>query len=245
MKTKAYHAFAQKLIYFDDDLDLIDVLRAGVVNGDLTDNESKLVLKNVDPQKHTHIARRKNADGSRMQVINHLRATLYAGYVKDAYEEVTHHLRTVLKKAAENGFDAGRIIGEHSCKFDAKLILAAGNWNAVAGLVSDSVFQSLEAEQSTLKLLQKVSSKLALGVDPALIEAALPYLEVRHFLVHTDGFLPADFIAKNPAIATKNGYVQLDFKFVNELREAVKKLVKAFDEKVIAANLLQPADLQP
>lgn len=245
MRTKAYHSFEQKLIYFDDDIDLIDVLRAGVVKGDFTEKGSKLLLKNIDPTKHTHIARRKNSDGSRMLVINHLRATLYAGYVKDVYEEVTHYLRTILKKAAENGFDAGRIIGEHSCKFDARAILSAGNWNAVAGLVADSVFQSLEAEQSTLKLLQKVSNKLALGVDPALITTALPFLEIRHFLVHADGLLPADFIADNPGITTKESYVQLDFKFVNGLRESVKKLVKAFDEKIVAANLLQAADLQP
>lgn len=245
MRTKAYHAFEQKLIYFDDDLDLIDVLRTGVINGDLTDTGSRSLLKNVDPLKHTHIARRKNVDTSRTQVINHLRGTLYAGYIKDVYEEVTHYLRAVLKKAAVNGFDAGRIIGEHSCKFDARTILAAGNWNAVAALVADSVFQSLEAEQSTLKLLQKVSNKLALGVDPALIDAALPYLEVRHFLVHTDGLLPAEFIAQNPFISTRKSYIQLDFKFVNGMREAIKKLVKDFDDKVVAADLLHPADLQP
>lgn len=245
MKTKAYHAFEQKLIYFDDDIDLIDVLRAGVVNGDLTEKGSKLVLKNIDPKKHTHIARRKNADGSRTQVINHLRATLYAGYVKDVYEEVTHYLRTMLEKAAENGFDAGRIIGEHSCKFEAKVILAAGDWKTVARLVADSVFQSLEAEKSTLKLLQKVSSKLALDVDPKLIEATLPFLEIRHFLVHSDGLLPKEFIKQHPIIATKNDHVQLDFKFVHGMRESVKRLIKAFDEKVVAANLLQAADLQP
>ena len=245
MTTKAYHAFKQKLFYFDYDLDLIDVLCTSVRKGELSDEESKFVLRNVDPKKHISIVRRQNRDTSRTAVMNHLRATLYSGYVKDVYEEVTHYLRTVLEKAAENGFDAGRIIGEHSFKLDARAVLATGNWAAVATLIADSVFQSLEAEQSTLKLLQKVSIKLNLGVSDALIDAALPYLEVRHFLVHTDGLLTSEFIKKNKKIKTRKRYVQLDFKFVAGMREAVKELVEEFDKKVIAANLLKPKDLHP
>jgi hypothetical protein len=245
MRTKAYHAFEQKLIYFDDDLDLIDVLRTSIVNGDLTDADSKQVLKNVDPQKHTHISRRKNGDGSRKAVINHLRGTLYSSYFKDVYEEVTHYLKTILEKSAENGFDSGRIIGEHTCKFDAKAILEAGDWKSITTMIADSVFQSLEAEKSTLKLFQKISNKLALNIDQKLIDAALPYLEVRHFLVHADGLLPQDFVDNNPGISVKNGFVQIDYKLVNGLRKTVKELIKAYDEKVIAGQLLKAEDTQP
>jgi hypothetical protein len=40
MKTKNFHSFQQKLSYFDDDIELIDVLRIGVLSGDLTDDQS-------------------------------------------------------------------------------------------------------------------------------------------------------------------------------------------------------------
>lgn len=65
LRSKAYHAFTQKLSYFDDDLELMDVLHKAVISGDLTDQGSQHVLKHVDPAEHTHIARRKNSDGSR------------------------------------------------------------------------------------------------------------------------------------------------------------------------------------
>lgn len=244
MRTEAYHSFESKLFYFDDDIDLIEVVRLGILNGDLTDNASRFALKNIDPAKHRHIKRRKNSDGSRQLLANHLRQTVYSSYVKDIYEEVTQYLKTILEKAAENGFDSGRLIGEHSTKLDAKAVLSAGTWPEVARLITDSVFQSLEAEKSTLKLLEKVSTKLALAVDENLIKAALPYLEVRHFLVHVDGKIPAQFKKDNPEIPIKAGHIKLNYKFVSELRIAVKNLIKDYDEKVIAANLLKPEDIR-
>lgn len=245
MRTKAFHAFEQKIIYFDDDIAVIDIIRTNVINGELTDKKSNHVLKNLDKDKHHHLTRRRNSDASRKLLINHLRQTVYSSYVKDLYEEVTHYLRTILEKSAANGFDAGRIIGEHSVKFDAKAILAAGDWKSVARLITDSVFQALEAEKSTLKLFEKISNKLALGVDEGLINSALPYLEVRHYLVHADGKAPGDFKCKYPDIQIQNGYFLLNYNFVENLKTNTKNLVKAFDDAVVAKHLLKDEDLQP
>jgi hypothetical protein len=245
LRTKAFHAFEQKLIYFEDDIELIDVIRTSVINGDLTEKESHNVLKNIDPTLHAHISRRKNSDGSRKLIVNHLRSTLYSAYVKDVYEELTAYLRTILRQAAENGFDAGRIIGDHSIKLDAKSVLEEGNWENVARLITDSVFQSLEAEKSTLKLLKKIAAKLAIKIDDSLIETVLPYLEVRHFLVHSDGKVSKEFIKKYPHIKRNNEDVRLSYQFISTLRDSIKNLVVAYDKEVIAANLLKAEDTQP
>ncbi|BBT96090.1 hypothetical protein WP8W19C03_27840 [Aeromonas veronii] len=244
MRSKAFHDFESKVGYFDDDIDLVEVVRLGIINGDLTDNSSSYVLKNIDPVIHKHIKRRKNSNGSRELLANHLRQTVYSSYVKDIYEEVTLYLKTILENAAENGFDSGRIIGEHSTKIDAKTILAAGSWREVAHVITDSVFQSLESEKSTLKLLEKISNKLALGVNDNLINDALPYLEVRHFLVHTDGKIPEKFKRDNPHISIKAGHVKLDYEFVSDMRDKVKRLIKEYDEKVVSANLLKQEHLR-
>jgi len=245
MRSKAYHAFTQKLSYFDDDLELMDVLYKAVTNGDLTDQRSQHVLKHVDPATHTHIVRRKNSDGSRKIVINHIRSTLYSSYVKDIYEELTHYLRTVLTQASRNGFNSGRLIGEHSFKIDAKAVMELGSWDQVCQMVTESIFQSLEAERSTLKLLEKMATKLALNVDHQLISSALPYLEARHFLVHTDGKVTQDYINTYPQIQIKDGYVALNFAFIEGLRSSVKALVADYDKEVINGNLLKAEDTQP
>ena len=224
---------------------LASILHKAVISGDLTDPASQHVLKYVNPAEHTHIARRKNADGSRQAVVNHIRSTLYSSYVKDIYEEITHYLRTILAQASKNGFNSGRLIGEHSFKMDAKAVMELGNWNQVCQMVTESVFQSLEGEKSTLKLLEKMATKLALNVDHQHIDDALPYLEARHFLVHTDGKVTQEYINTYPQIYIKDGYVALNFTFITGLRASVKALVAEYDREVINSNLLRPEDTQP
>ena len=202
-------------------------------------NEATTILTNTD------ITRRKNSNGSRNLIVNHLRCTLYSAYIKDIYEELTIYLRTILTKAAENGFEAGRIIGEHKIKLDAKSILEKGNWEEISEMISNSIFQSLESERSTLKLIKKISTKLSLNIDDELINEAIPYLEVRHFLVHNDGKLTQEFIDKYPEIRHNNGNIQLSYRLISCLKDAVIKLVAAFDKEVIDSNLLKDEDTQP
>jgi hypothetical protein len=244
MKTKAFYSFEQKLSYFDDDIELIDVLRAGVLNGDLTDPNSNKLLRHIDPDRHKHIARRRNSEGSRRNTINHLRSSIYSSYVKDVYEEVTEYLKQILEQASKNGFNSGRIIGEHSFKMDAKSVLELGDWDSVCRKVSESVFQNLESEKSTLNLLSKMASKLALDIDQQIIDSALPYLEVRHFLVHTNGKLSQEYIAKYPHIPRNNGMVILDYRLISNTRDSVKALISAYDQEVVDKNLLAPEDLR-
>ena len=112
MPSKAFHSFDSKMAYFNDDIELIDVLRTAVLDGDLTDPNTNRLLKHVDPNRHRHIARRQNSDGSRRNTINHLRASVYSSYLKDLYEEVTEYLRAILNQASLNGFNAGEIRGQ-------------------------------------------------------------------------------------------------------------------------------------
>lgn len=243
MMTKAYHAFKTKVAYFNDDIELVDVLRIGILKNEMSDLASKHVLKNVDPVEHSHLARRANSDGSRRLIIDHLRQTLYTAYVKDIYEEVTIYLKMLLEKAAQNRFDAGRIIGEHKVQLDASKVLATGNWESVAQFITDSVFQSLEGERSTLKLLEKISNKLNLSIDMKIISDTLPFLEVRHYLIHCDGKIPSEFKAKYPSIKCKSGYVILDKPFINNFKNQVTHLIDEFEGKVVAASILRPEDL--
>lgn len=246
MKSKAFHAFEQKLIYFEDDLELVDVLKINIEKGELTDNICHRVLKHVDNTKHSHIARRKNSDSTRKQIINHLRATLYSAYVKDVYEELTEYLRTILEQASEKGVDAGRVIGEHSVKIDAKKVLEAGSWTNVTRLIAESIFQSLESEKSTLKLIEKVSNKLALGVNKQLIEDAIPYLEVRHFLVHADGEVSDQFKRDYPHIKINNkNKVSLTSDFIKDLKRKVTALLQEFDKEVIRNDVIGSSYVQP
>lgn len=237
MTTKAYHAFSTKLEYFSDDIDLIDVLKTNVKVGNLNDENN--IFKEVK-SRHMSLARRQNTSKSRELVINHLKQTVYSAYVKDIYEEVTHYLREILRNAAESGFESGRLIGEHSLKIDAQNILSQGNWESIVELITNSVFQTLENERSTKKLLESMNKKLNLNVDMNIIKKTIPYLEVRHFLVHSDGKIPIDFKTNNPFIQTnRKGYIILDYDFIKTFTLKVKTLIKQFDNNILSTQLLK------
>ena len=246
MGSKARQSFDTKVRYFLDDIELLDVLRTAVLKDDLTGMNSQHVLARVDPERHSHLKRRANRDGSRKLVINHLRSTIYGSFVKDVYEEVTHYLKTILKQAARSGFDGGRIIGEHSFTTDARALIRMGNWEAVCEHVAESVFRSLENERSTVQLLRKMSKKLGLEVPNHLIDDLAPYLEVRHFLVHSDGHANPDFRNTNASFRyTSDGKVVVNYQFVIELREKSQALIETFDKAVLANNLLADEFTQP
>lgn len=244
-KSKALHAFERRLDAFNDDIELVDILRSRVIGGVLSEDASEKILSGLEPSIHIHLSRRRNSQGSRTIIANHLRNTVYSSYVKDVYEELTNYLRTILVQAAKKGADPGRLIGEHSFKADAKTVFELGSWPKVCQWVSESIFQSLETERSTLKLLQKMANKLALTIDPARINSALPYLEVRHFLVHADGALPSDFTQQYPYIPHRSGNIDLNYEFILNFRREIKALVRTYDQEIVRNQLLADADIQP
>ncbi|MCA4023762.1 hypothetical protein [Vibrio vulnificus] len=245
MRSKAFHSFESKMAYFDDDIEFIDVIRLNVNAGAMTDDSSQSVFDKVSSTRHTHLSRRRNSDGSRKLVVDHLRATVYSAYIKDVYEEVTEYLRTILEQAAEKGFESGRLIGEHSFKMDAKEVLSAGNWQHVSKKIADSVFQALEAEKSTLKLIEKFVNKLALSIDKQLINDALPYLEVRHLLVHADGRASDEFKNKYSSIRLRRDNVFINYVFIDRMRKAVMPLIAAIDAEVISNDIIESRYTQP
>ena len=246
MHSKARHSFDTKVEYFLDDIELIDVLRTSVSRNDLTDTDSQYVFARVDPGRHSHLKRRANSGGSRELAINHLRSTVYGSFVKDVYEEITHYLKTILKQAARSGFDGGRIIGDHTFPTDARALIRMGNWEAVCEHVAQSVFRVLENERNTVRLLQKMSKKLGLEVPDHLIDELGPYLQVRHFLVHSDGQANSHFRNKNTSFRyTREGKVVVNYRFVIALKEKSQGLIEAFDTALIANNLLADEFTQP
>lgn len=244
MATKSLHTFRTRLAYFDDDIELIDVLRLSVINGDISTKGSDYILDRINPDIHKHLSRRKNSDGARKLISSHLRKTLYSAYIKDIYEEVTEYLRSILRFSAEKGLNSGRLIGEHSFKVDGKAILELKNWDNVCSFVAENVFQSLEAERSTLKLLDKIASKLDLKVDKNKILLAIPYLEVRHFLVHSDGKLSDAYIAEHPHIIHNDKYLRLNYTFITQFRKTVSDLVEDYDRAVLEADIIDKKHLQ-
>lgn len=156
------------------------------------------------------------------------------------------YLADVLHLAAKHGIDPERFIGEHNVEFDAVELLNAKTWPVVVRLISDKLFRALENIRDTKKLLKRMDAKLGLEIDNSKIDAALPYFEIRHLLVHADGKVDARFAAAFPKFKLLPGSkVDLNVNLVRSARKAVFALLKEFDDKVIASGVVARADCSP
>lgn len=246
MKTKSHVRFFSRAAHLDADLELADVFKIAIGQGALTDNHGPYLFDHVNAQQHPRLASRVSSAHNRTLVANHLKATLCGSFLKDIYEDMTQYLLEILEAAARHGLDPNRLIGEHKVSFEANDILAAGSWPNVVRMVSLSVFRKLEGERSTKSLLQKINTKLGLGVVQATIDATLPYFEIRHLLVHTDGKADQKFCDAFPTFGATAGHrISLDHGILQDARAAIFALINEFDQKIVANNVVAASELQP
>lgn len=244
-KSKAFYAFEQRIMYFDDDLELMDIIGISVKKGLLSSPNQNTIFTMLNENLHSHIARRSNSNNSRKAVILHLKQTLYSSYIKDLYEEFSLYLKTILQNVAISCKDNSivnpeRIIGKNlKSSFTAEQLLNCGSWKNVVDLIIDTLFQSLESEQSTKKLIMQFNKKLDIDIDEGLINDVMPYLDTRHILVHSDGKPNEDFLNRYTSITIDiNGYIKLSMIFCKEMKEKLLLLSQKIDEQIVTKGIL-------
>lgn len=246
MKTKSNVRFFSRAAHLDVDLELADVVRASVAKGMLSKSGGPYVFDMVDNQKHPRLAGRANTSQSRKLAVAHLKTTLFEAFLKNIYEDATQYLVEVLQAAARNGLDPNRLVGEHKVTFEANNILQMGSWDKVVSAVAESIFRRLENEKSTKDLLLKINSKLDLGVSQDIIDAALPYLEIRHLLVHGDGRVDKKFCTSFPEFNVPIGSkIKLEYSLIKSARDNVCALISEFDNKIVSKSVVSQSEMQP
>ena len=245
MKSKYLATYLNHISNLSADIEFADVINISLNEGRLHDDAAELIFHDVKVDKHELLKKRKNTGKSRILVIRHLKATLYIAFIKEIYEEVTLYFKGLLKIAITNGIPTERIVGEHKVNFNSIDILQRRSWDAVVDYVIDSIVQQLENERSTLALIKKMNCKLNLSVDESIINNALPYLEVRHLLVHMDGKANSEFKTNNPNFTyDENDRISLDFDHIIKTRDVINELIKEFDKKAIGASLIPLSEQQ-
>ena len=241
MKTKAYFRFQQRCDYYESDLELCELLIQRFL--DLPDSTQKLaVALGSTNAQHPKLGQR-NTLRSRQIRGGHLKRTLAASFVKDLYEDFVEYISEVMLRAAEKGVEPSRFVGDAKFELKASEILALGSWDNVVSLISKKVFRALEGERSTIELIRKAAGRLGLKLDQAIVEAAMPYLEARHLLVHQDGRADNNFRHKYPNIAVRDDKITLDRAFLSAAQSAIDALAREIDREIIAANLIRPEQL--
>jgi hypothetical protein len=242
MATKAYRRFVQRTEDYNSDLELCDLL---VRQFFVAQNSQVTVAEALGSSnlQHPHLGRRQNSKQSRNIVGYHLKATLYAAFIKDLFEDFSEFLSETLTKAAMKGIDPARFIGNVKLEIHAADILGAGNWDAVVRMISDALFRKLENERNTKDLIEKASVRIGLHLDASTLSAAMPFLDARHMLVHRDGKTDEKYRHDYPNVRVRSDKIVVDLQFVSAAKNSVMALAEHIDDSVIARNLVRTQDM--
>lgn len=168
--------------------------------------------------------------------------TAVSAYIKDIFEELTAYLKSLLYEAAllsKERSKAQRLLGEHRVNFSAADILLYQSMDDLVMKIAEDIIQALESERSTKTLITKICNKIDLSVNKSKIEEALPYLELRHKLVHTDGKADDDFISSYPMFTyDEKKYITLNYSVILNAKEKITGLVLEMDEAAIQKGIL-------
>ena len=91
--------FQNRLISFEQDIDLVDIICSAQTQKDFLCDEVKL-FRHLDPEKHFSMNNSKVSDQSRKIIVNHLRNTVYSSFIQDIYEEMTGYIKSLIYEAA-------------------------------------------------------------------------------------------------------------------------------------------------
>lgn len=242
MVTKAFRRFENRVDSYGADLELCDLLVRDFISKSNSDKNLAVELGS-DEAHYPHLARRGNKLTSRQICGNHLKRTLAVAYIKDIHEDFSEYLSSIMTNAAMKGINPARFVGNVKLDLNAADILSAGNWDGAVRAISDTIFRKLENERSTRDLVKKASERLGLAVNQATLDAAMPYLDARHILVHRDGKVDEKYRTDYPVIRLRQDKIIVDFELVSNAKLVVTALATEIDVGLIAADLIRQKDL--
>jgi len=235
--SKARVKLLNRIATYDVDIELMDVLN---IYTKQPQNKSNL-FKCAMSAQHPKLSSIKKPSFEYPRIKNHLKSTLYDSIMVWYYEEAMLYLQEALSFAIKNGLDFNRIMGTDYQEYSSKDIIAAGNWNNIVKKISHDIFRKLERKRNTLLILKELNTKLGLSVSKKTIDNVMPYLEMRHLIVHNDGKADSVFCRRFPSFSFVQGKkMSINFQMVTNAKKAIIAFVDEFDSKAVKARIFLP-----
>jgi hypothetical protein len=244
MRSKALVRFLNRAARFSDDLELVSVVGLAIERGVLTPDTGVPLFTQLDDELHPRLAKAKPTQHNRELVFAHLRKTVYASYIKDLYEDFVDYLGEVVSSAARKGLAPESLRGDYKVQLSAADLLECGSLDGVRGAIIEALHQRLAA-LGTVKTITFLDRRLGLALDPAIVEPALAFLDLRHLLVHSDGIADTGFCDRHPEWCARAGEpVRLDETVTRDALTAIAALVEHVDGRAVETGILPSQDLQ-
>ncbi|WP_118952334.1 hypothetical protein [Taibaiella helva] len=246
MKSKFFIKFLNNSSHLDSDLEFVDIIKSCVINGRTKTDLTDFLFDYVDPSKHKRFSTGANSDHRRKLAVNHLKASIRSAFIKSIYEATTTYFQEVLKAATKKGVNSDRLLGEHNRTYTSKEIIELGNYSKILESIASSIFRQLENEKKTKDLILKMGKKLGLDIDETKINAALPFFELRHKLVHSEGKADKAFCDRFPEFgAVVDRPIKLTHTLIEDAKTAIVALITDFDTQIIAKSIISQTEMQP
>lgn len=130
--------------------------------------------------------------------------------------------------------------GDRGINYDD--IINIGNYDALIDEMAKRVFRTLENKRSTKELINSVIKITKIDIDAELVDEALLFLEIRHLIIHNDTKADEKFMnmAKREKVSvnTRTHKINLNFVITNEAINAIFRLCKHIDDKLIEKELM-------
>ena len=232
LKSKAYVAFLNKVITYERDIEILDVL----AHKQLRDSDIDLI-------KHSKIARLSMTPHEALLRTNHLKSTLYEGLIKNGYEIMMWYFHDIINSLLRHGVDPVKISDNNLQPMTIADVIKTGGWDSLCNEIASRIIRGLENLRDTPKAIQELTKRLSITINPDSLNAVKPYFEVRHLLVHNNGCPDKKFRRDFPGFLEK-GEIRLRCENVRAAFKAIKKYIADFDSEIIRKKILADCDCQ-
>ena len=248
--TTAQHHFTCQMDFHKSDVELIDSLcsRKAI---------EKLITDGIqDKYKYLQQDSRLKDMESAYSTVQHLKGFMYASLIKQFHGYVMEYFRKVLGLIANNPNKGMALLQLRSvCKgknrqstdfsFSEEEIMRAVDLSQLKEIFAKRILRSLEQKRDSLDLIKALYKLLGKPITQTVNEA-MPYLELRHLLVHNSGRYDQKFVAEygERFAGGKNGArIKLNFGKMKSAAKCLRALVREVDKFVVEGKFIRDEDI--
>jgi hypothetical protein len=199
--------------------------------------------KDVDdalPIKCDNYTRLNHPVSHRARIYNYCRSKNTLSAIVEVFGYFSEYMRDILKEIYETNPMA--VVGKSNkqLNFTFADIAKFVTLQELHTKMVEDVFRSIENERSTIKLIDRILKDTGANISAADKDSVLPYLELRHLIIHNNSKIDQAFEDKYGALfSVKSGdKVPSKFTVADTAIEKIATFIKKVDSEFIRLNLV-------
>jgi hypothetical protein len=199
--------------------------------------------KDIDqalPINCSNYSRLNHPSNTHLRVYNYCRSKNVQSAIIELYGYFSEYLRDILHEIYLK--DPMHVVGKSAKMLNLPFsdLAKISSVQELQSKMVEDVFRSLENERSTIKLIDRILDGTKAQISQAEKSAVLPYLEMRHLIIHNNGLIDSEFEGKyGKKLRLKSGMkIPTVFSNADAAIKEVRKFIGKIDSEFIRMNLV-------